>query len=143
MQDLFTIQSSAVALIQASTGISTCSVIADNGYSNTEIERALRDDGFAIVVRMPSGVDVLEQTAGIQFGAAPLIVHVMENAQRNPQSAGLQLNMMQVLQAVTAALQAVDGDGVRMFRVTGCGMVSAEDGLLVYEVTAQAPVTGL
>ena len=142
MLDYADIQTKAVTLLASVTALNGASVEKDDGYSNTDVERALRDDGFCVVVRLTTSIDAAEQAGAKMFGLGQTIIHLLENPHRNPETTGKKVSMSLAIAGVISALSANDSEGERHFRITSVQLVNASPGLLEYEITAICPTSG-
>jgi hypothetical protein len=119
------------------------SVIADAGTSIAAIQSALgpANDGetaargFVVIVAMPTGGAIIQQTAGVALVNASLVVWFLSNPDVNSASTGAQKDILEATQNGVAALLSYEDDSGDHFELTSVPkLIESNEGWHGYEV---------
>ena len=135
MTDLKDIQELARVTIAADAYFAAALVVADVGLSNADIESALTNRGFAVIIDVPVDARSVYTTSGSIECYVTLPVHVQINPRENAKEGGAQVVITEAVEKVFAALLGYDtGEEADRFEADGdlFQLVAQSEGLWAY-----------
>ena len=117
-------------------------VVSDDGTKRGEIEQALEDRGFVVIVDPPVSGKIYARAPGVAHSDVLIPIHVQVNPKTNPAGAGVSITV--ALQNVLAAILQweADGDNANQFETddTNFELVMGDDGLYAYVILLRKTV---
>lgn len=130
------LQAKAQELVLNAPVLAGAFVVADTGRIDQDVENALVDDGFAVVVGPVLDVQRIEEAQGTQLVRASFIVELHENPEQNSSHAAIEpLEAAVSIVDTVTAFRAGAGDSRFELGATPIELVSAQPGLRVYIIS--------